>query len=63
GEQIESLAGELGVGQRPRRAHPGAHLVAVALGQQIGDIALSLKWLVVSSGSESDRPPLAEAVR
>ena len=35
GEQLEPLLGELGVGQRPRRAHPGADLVAVALGQQI----------------------------
>jgi hypothetical protein len=28
GEQLEPLAGELGVGQRPGRAHPGTHLVA-----------------------------------
>ena len=40
GEQLEPLLGELGVGQRPRRAHPGADLVAVALGQQIADVAL-----------------------
>ena len=36
----QALAGELGVGQRPRRAHPGAHLVAVALGQQVADVSL-----------------------
>ncbi len=40
GEQLQPLLGELGVGQRPRRAHPGADLVAVALGQQIADVSL-----------------------
>ena len=39
GEQLEPLLGELGVAERPRRAHPGADLVAVAFGQQIADIA------------------------
>ena len=32
----EALLGQLGVRQRPRCAHPGADLIAVALGQQVG---------------------------
>jgi hypothetical protein len=39
-EQLQSLLGQQRIAQRPRRPDPGAHLIAVALGQQIADILL-----------------------
>ena len=40
GEQLESLLGELGVGQCPRAADPRQNLWSVAFGEQVGDIPL-----------------------
>jgi hypothetical protein len=48
GEPLEPLAGEVVVGERPRVADPGEDLRAVALGQQIADIALFVTLMATS---------------
>jgi hypothetical protein len=48
GEQFESLASEVVVGERPRAADPNEDLWAVALGQQIGDIPFLVPIMATS---------------
>jgi hypothetical protein len=49
GEQLESLLGEQRIGERPRRADPTADRVAIALGQQIADVALLVAIMPMSA--------------
>jgi len=51
-EQLEPLACELRVGQGPRRPDPGPDPIALRLGQQLADVALSLKKGPLSSMKE-----------
>jgi hypothetical protein len=47
GEQLQSLLGELGVGQRPRAPDPGDDLGAVAFGEQVAHVPLVVAMAAV----------------